>query len=226
MFQRSVIFKSLGVWFLFVFIGAGCFVSADVYAATSAEGKKNIMKLGDPAPDFQLPDVVTGQEVSLADFKDQKALLVVILCRHCPFVQHVKTGVARLGKDYAGKGLGIVAISANDPSGYPEDAPDKLKEMAVEAGFVFPLLYDGTQEVAKKFTAVATPDFFLFDGERKLVYRGQFDDSRPKSKIPVTGSDVRAAIDAVLEGRPVPQDQKPSLGCSIKWKPGNTPSYH
>jgi len=184
-----------------------------------------MLAIGSPAPDFKLPDVVTGKEVSLADFKSEKALLVVIICRHCPFVQHVKTELARLGKDYAGKGLAIVAISANDPAGYPEDAPEKLKEMAEVAGFVFPLLFDGTQAVSKAYSAVATPDFFLFDQDRKLVYRGQFDDSRPGSKIPVTGKDVRAAIDSVLEGRPVSADQKPAVGCSIKWKPGNMPKY-
>ena len=203
-------------------MSGGVFSSAP--AATSTESKRGLLALGSMAPDFRLPDVVTGQEVALSDFKDQKALLVAMVCRHCPFVQHIKTGLARLGKDYQGKGLAIVAISANDPEGYPEDAPGKLKEMAEEEGFVFPLLFDGTQAVAKEYTAVATPDFFLFDQERKLVYRGQFDDSRPKNGIPVTGKDVRVAIDAVLEDQPVSQDQRPSVGCSIKWKPGNSPN--
>ena len=209
---------------LLVFMNSGVFKNAD--ASASTENKKGLLALGSTAPDFRLHDVVTGREVALSDFKDQKALLVAIVCRHCPFVQHIKTGLAQLGKDYEKKGLAIVAISANDPKGYPEDAPEKLKEMAVEAGFVFPLLFDGTQVVAKEYTAVATPDFFLFDQERKLVYRGQFDDSRPQNGIPVTGKDVRVAIDAVLGGRPVSQDQRPSLGCSIKWKPGNSPNYH
>ena len=202
-----------------------CWGAGTVEAATSADGKKGLLKLGDTAPDFKLRDVVTGTDVTLGELKDAKALLVAIICRHCPFVQHVKKELARLGKDYQGKGLAIVAISANDPAGYPEDAPGKLKEMAVTEGFTFPLLFDETQAVAKAYTAVATPDFLLFDSARKLVYRGQFDDSRPKSGIPVTGKDVRAAIDAVLEGRPVSQNQKPSVGCSIKWKPGQTPDY-
>ncbi len=204
-----------------------CCCGPGVAAATaSAEGKKGLMKLGDVAPEFKLQDVVTGKDVELADFKDSKALLVAVICRHCPFVQHVKKELVRLGKDYQGKGLAIVAISANDPAGYPEDAPGKLKEMAVADGFTFPLLFDGNQTVAKAYTAVATPDFFLFDQTRKLVYRGQFDDSRPKNGIPVTGKDVRAAIDATLQGHPVSQVQRPSVGCSIKWKPGQTPDYH
>jgi peroxiredoxin len=200
-------------------------VLAEAKAATSAENKKGLLALGDSAPDFRLQDVVTGREIKRDDFKEKKALLVVILCRHCPFVRHVKAGVAQLARDYKDKDLAIVAISANDPKGYPEDAPEKLKEMAIEAGFAFPLLFDETQAVARKYTAVATPDFFLFDQERKLVYRGQFDDSRPKSGIPVTGKDVRAAIDAVLSGQPVSKDQRPAVGCSIKWKSGQTPNY-
>ena len=208
---------------LLVLMCSGVFTNAE--ASASTENKRGLLALGSTAPDFRLQDVVTGREVALSDFKNQKALLVAIVCRHCPFVQHIKTGLAQLGKDYEKRGLAIVAISANDPKGYPEDAPEKLKEMAVEAGFVFPLLFDGTQAVAKEYTAVATPDFFLFDQERKLVYRGQFDDSRPQKRIPVTGKDVRMAINAVLGGRPVSQDQRPSVGCSIKWKPGNSPSY-
>ena len=210
----------LGVLILGSF--GACF---NVEAATSAEGKAGLMKLGDTAPDFKLADVETGKEVTLGSFKDSKVLLVAVICRHCPFVQHVKKELARLGRDYQGKGLAIVAISANDPAAYPEDAPEKLKEMALEAGFTFPLVFDETQATAKAYTAVSTPDFFLFDQERKLVYRGQFDDSRPKSGIPVTGKDVRAAIDAVFGGRPVSQNQRPSVGCSIKWKPGKNPDY-
>jgi peroxiredoxin len=204
-----------------ILLSGGLFVSA--YAATSTEGKKGFLKLGDLAPDFRLTDVVSGREVTLADYKDDSALLIAVICRHCPFVQHIKTGLAQLGRDYEGKGLAIVAISANDPAGYPEDAPEKLKEMAIQEGFTFPLLFDGTQAVAKAYTAIATPDFFLFNKDRKLVYRGQFDDSRPKSGLPVTGKDIRSAIDATLKGRSVPEDQRPSVGCSIKWKPGNAP---
>jgi peroxiredoxin len=177
-----------------------------------------MLPLGTLASDFSLPDVVSGKTVSLSDFSGQKALLVMFICRHCPYVQHVKHELARIGKDYSQKGLGIVAISSNDAKKYPEDAPESLKEMAQECGFIFPLCYDETQEVARAYHAACTPDFFLFDGERKLVYRGQLDDSRPGNGKPVTGRDLRSAIDAVLAGKPVNPHQKPSLGCSIKWK--------
>jgi peroxiredoxin len=179
---------------------------------------QDLMPLGTEAPDFSLPDVVSGKTVSLKDFKGQKALAVVFICRHCPFVQHYKAEIAKLAKDYQAKGLGFVTISANDPVDYPADAPESLKEMAREEGFVMPLLFDESQATARAYTAVSTPDFFLFDAERKLVYRGQLDDSRPRTGKPVTGADARAAIDAVLEDRPVSKDQKPSIGCSIKWK--------
>ena len=185
-----------------------------------------MLRLGTKAPEFQLPDVVTGKTISLDTFKDKKALLVMFICRHCPYVQHVKEELARLGRDYIDKGLGIVAISSNDIEAYPEDSPEKLKEMALEEGFTFPVCFDETQEVAKAYTAACTPDFFLFDAERKLVYRGQLDDSRPGNNIPVTGRDLREAIEAVLEGRPVNPNQKPSIGCNIKWKPGNEPPYY
>ncbi|MFH0984926.1 MAG: thioredoxin family protein [Candidatus Omnitrophota bacterium] len=187
-------------------------------AATSAEGKKELLKLGSEAPDFALPDVVTGKVVRRDDLKDSKALLVVILCRHCPYVKHIRQDLSKLGKDYEGQGLAIVGISANDPAAYPEDGPESLKEMAVSEGFTFPVLFDGPQEVAKAYTAVATPDFLLFDKDRKLVYRGQYDDARPGNASPVTGKDLRAAVDAVLAGNPVPTDQKHAVGCSIKWK--------
>jgi len=184
-----------------------------------------MLPLGTQAPDFALPDVRTGEIVRLSDLDGKKALLVLFLCRHCPYVQHVQAGIARLARDYAGSDLAIVGISANDPEAYPEDAPEGLAQQAEEAGFTFPYLFDETQEVAKAYTAACTPDAFLFDAERKLVYRGQLDASRPGSGIPVTCEDIRAAIDAVLADRPAPADQRPSVGCSIKWRPGNEPSY-
>lgn len=184
-----------------------------------------LLELGAPAPDFHLPDVVTGKTISLDTFAGKKALVVMFICRHCPYVIHVKDELARLGRDYAGKPVGIVAISSNDAEAYPEDAPESLKEMAEQLGFNFPFCYDESQETAKAYAAACTPDFYVFDENRKLVYRGQLDDSRPGNGIPVTGRDLRAAIDAVLEGRPVPAQQKPSLGCNIKWKPGNEPDY-
>lgn len=184
-----------------------------------------MLALGTEAPVFELNDVVTGRRVSLDTFSGKKALLVMFICRHCPYVVHVRGELARLGRDYGGKDLGIVAISSNDPEEYPEDAPASLKEMAQEQGFTFPLCFDETQEVAKAYTAACTPDFFLFDQARRLVYRGQLDDSRPSTKTPVTGRDLRAAIDAVLADRPVDPNQRPSLGCNIKWKAGNEPVY-
>ncbi len=184
-----------------------------------------LLDLGAPAPDFRLPDVISGQSVSLERFADKKALVVMFICRHCPYVQHVKEELARLGRDYAGKSVGIVAISSNDATQYPDDRPERLRAMAQELGFNFPLCYDETQEVAKAYAAACTPDFYVFDQDRRLVYRGQLDDSRPGNGIPVTGRDLRAAIEAVLEGRAVSAEQKPSLGCNIKWKPGNEPPY-
>ncbi|NCJ05954.1 redoxin domain-containing protein [Synechococcales cyanobacterium C] len=192
-----------------------------------------MLALGTSAPDFRLPDVVSGQEISLATFADQAALLVMFICRHCPFVKHVQNELAQLGHDYQTQPLGIVAISANDAEKYPDDAPESLKAMAIDLGFTFPLCYDETQEVAKAYTAACTPDFFVFGrdgqrpayGHRTLVYRGQLDDSRPSNGLPVTGQDLRAALDAVLAGRPVPQEQNPSIGCNIKWKPGAEPPY-
>lgn len=184
-----------------------------------------MLVLGTPAPDFNLPDVVSGETVSLATFADKKALLVMFICRHCPFVKHIQEELARLGNDYFNSDLGIVAISANDAAKHPNDAPDSLQEMANELGFKFPFCYDETQGVAKVYTAACTPDFFLFDGERKLVYRGQLDDSRPSHDKPVTGADLRAAIADVLANQPITSKQYPSIGCNIKWKPGNEPSY-
>lgn len=175
--------------------------------------------LGISAPDFKLPDVVSGKTVTLGDFAGQKALLVMFISRHCPYVQHVKDELAKLARDYAGKPLGIVAISSNYIVQYPDDAPGRLREMATELNFNFPVCYDETQEVAKAYQAACTPDFFLYDGNRSLVYRGQLDGSRPRNGVPLTGSDLRAAIDAVLAGKPVNPVQRPSAGCNIKWKP-------
>lgn len=179
-----------------------------------------MLPLGTPAPDFELPDVVSGEKVSLATFAHRQGLLVMFICQHCPFVQHVKHQLAQLGRDYAGRSLGIVAISANDVANYPEDSPEYLKAMAVDCGFTFPLCYDESQETARAYSAACTPDFFLFDGERKLAYRGQLDGSRPGNGVPVTGGDLRGAIEAILAGQVPDPEQKPSIGCNIKWKPG------
>jgi peroxiredoxin len=184
-----------------------------------------MLPLGSIAPDFKLPDVTTGEFVSLSQFAGTKALLVMFMCEHCPFVKHVQDELARLGHDYVSQGVGIVAISANDVSNYPQDAPEHLKAMAQHLSLNYPILYDETQAVAKSYQAACTPDFFLFDGDRRLIYRGQLDDSRPGNDKPVTGADLRAAIDAALAGKPAIADQKPSIGCNIKWKPGNTPAY-
>ena len=184
-----------------------------------------MLPLGTPAPGFSLIDVVSGQKKSLSDFSKKKGLLVMFLCRHCPYVQHVKKELARLGKDYAARDVALVAISSNDARNYPDDRPEKLKEMAEEEGFNFPFLYDETQEVAKAYTAACTPDFFLFGPDRKLVYRGELDDSRPGNYKPLTGKELRKALDALLADRKIPAEQKPSLGCNIKWKSGNEPPY-
>ena len=184
-----------------------------------------MLALGTKAPDFELPDVVTGRTVSVRDFDGRRALLVMFICRHCPYVRHVRSELARLGRDFADSELAIVAISSNDPTEYPEDAPESLAEEAREAAYAFPYLFDETQEVAKAYTAACTPDFFLFDADRALVYRGQLDDSRPRNGLPVTGKDLRAAIEAVLSGEPVSDDQRASIGCSIKWRAGNEPAY-
>src|SRR6185437_14133394 len=183
-----------------------------------ARTESTMLPLGTPAPRFRLPEVVTGQTVTLEQFKEKKALLVMFICRHCPYVKHVQGELARIGADYAASPLGIAAISSNDAAAYPGDAPASLREMSLELGFRFPLCYDESQEVARAFRAACTPDFFLFDEGRCLVYRGQLDDSRPQSKTPVTGRDLRSAMEAVLNGRPVSPDQMPSLGCNIKWR--------
>lgn len=192
-------------------------ITSPVFAATT-EGAKGLLPLGSAAPDFKLTDVVSGKEVSLKDFEGKKALAVFFICRHCPYVQHVKKALAQLGKDYEDKDAALVAISANDPAANAADAPDKLKEMAEEEGFTFPFLFDESQSTARAYTAVATPDVFIFDSGQKLVYRGQFDDTRPNGDKEATGADVRAALDALLAGQPVSADQKPAIGCSIKWK--------
>jgi len=184
-----------------------------------------MLELGTQAPDFNLADVVTGNPISLATFAKKKALLVMFICRHCPYVKHVQNELAKLAKDYQNSELGIVAISSNDAESYPDDSPENLKEMALELGFDFPYCYDGDQAVAKAYAAACTPDFYLFDQNRELVYRGQLDDSRPKSDIPITGKDLRAAIEAVLNGKEVDQNQRASLGCNIKWKAGHEPTY-
>lgn len=183
-----------------------------------------MMPLGTAAPDFSLPDT-EGKTVALGDFKDAPALLVMFICNHCPFVKHIRTGLARVAKEYQAKGVAIVGINSNDVENFPQDSPEMMAREVNEAGYTFPYLYDESQEVAKSYRAACTPDFFLFDRERKLVYRGQLDASRPSNNIPVTGEDLGAAMDAVLEGRPVSQDQKPSIGCNIKWKAGNEPDY-
>ena len=184
-----------------------------------------MLALGTKAPAFRLPDVVSGKTISLETFAGTRALLVMFICRHCPYVVHVREELARLGQDYAARDIGIVAISANDAKGYPDDAPEQLKAMAMELTFTFPCCYDERQDVAKAYTAACTPDFFLFDANRALVYRGQLDESRPGNGKPLTGHDLRAAIDAVLTGKAVSPEQRPSLGCNIKWKPGHEPDY-
>ena len=183
-----------------------------------------MLPLGTSAPDFSLPNV-DGRTVSLSDFADKKGLLVIFMCNHCPFVKHLRSALAEFGREYQAKGLGIVGISSNDVSTHPDDSPEKMVEEAKSAEYTFPYLYDATQDVAKAYHAACTPDFFLFDGDCQLVYRGQFDDSRPDSGLPVTGADLRAACDAVLAGREVPAEQKPSIGCNIKWKTDSAPEY-
>ncbi len=187
--------------------------------------KSTMLEIGTKAPEFQLPDVVSKQIISLDTFAGKKALLVMFICRHCPFVKHIQVELSQLGKDYLNKNIGIVAISANDVDNYPEDAPDRLQLMAEELDFTFPLCYDETQETAKNYTAACTPDFFLFDSDRLLIYRGQLDDSRPSNNKPVTGKDLRTALDNILADKPIDLQQLPSIGCNIKWKPGNAPKY-
>ena len=191
-----------------------------------ARTPSTMLELGTPAPDFRLPEPATGTNVSLADLRGAKGLLVMFICNHCPYVKHIRSALAAFAREYQSRGLAIVGINSNDVANYPDDAPDKMVEEVKSAGYIFPYLYDETQKVAKAYRAACTPDFFLFDGNQKLVYRGQFDDSRPRNDLPVTGADMRAAVDALLAGQPIAADQKPSLGCNIKWKPDNEPDYY
>jgi peroxiredoxin len=183
-----------------------------------------MLPLGSSAPDFTLPDTTHGRSVSRSSFAG-KPLLVAFICNHCPYVKHIRAGLAQLGRDYQPRGVAIAAISSNDVDNYPQDGPDKMKQESRDAGYTFPYLFDASQDVAKAYRAACTPDFYLFDKDHRLVYRGQFDDSRPGNGVPVTGRDLRGALDALLSGKLVDFDQKPSIGCNIKWKPGAEPDY-
>lgn len=183
-----------------------------------------MLPLGTKAPEFELLNV-DGRMVSLADLKDAKALLMIFMCNHCPYVKHVAEGLVELARDYLPRGVAIVGINSNDTTAHPEDSPERMVQEVEQRGYQFPYLFDEDQAVAKAYRAACTPDFFLFDGQQRLVYRGQLDNSRPNSGIPVTGKDLRAALDAVLAGRPAPEDQSPSIGCNIKWRSGNEPNY-
>jgi peroxiredoxin len=183
-----------------------------------------MLPVGTKAPPFSLPDT-SGKTISLADFAGAPALLVIFMCNHCPYVKHVAEGLAALTKEYQGRGVAVVGVNANDAKKYPDDSPEKMAEEVRVRGYTFPYLYDETQEVAKAYRAACTPDFYLFDGQQRLVYRGQMDSSRPNSGVPVTGEDLRQALDAVLAGRSVSEDQRPSIGCNIKWRPGSEPDY-
>ena len=189
-----------------------------------AQTPSTMTDLGSPAPHFNLPDA-EGTTRSMADFADARALVVMFICNHCPFVKHIADGLASFGKDYADRGVAVVAINSNDVAKYPDDAPDKMAEESRARGYVFPYLFDETQDVAKAYKAACTPDFFVYDAERRLAYRGQFDGARPKNGEPVTGADLRAAVDAVLAGDAPSAEQAPSIGCNIKWIPGNEPAY-
>jgi thiol-disulfide isomerase/thioredoxin len=184
-----------------------------------------MLPLGTSMPHFTLTDAVSGVEVSDDDFADHPAVLVMFICNHCPFVKHVMEEIGRVATDYGERGMGIVAINSNDVERYPQDGPERMRELAMREGWEFPFLLDATQTVARAFQAACTPDFFVFDGDRKLIYRGQLDASRPGNGVPVTGYDLRAALDAALEARPAPDVQVPSVGCNIKWKSGNEPAY-
>ena len=184
-----------------------------------------MLPLGTPAPAFALPDTVTGRTVAVGDLASSPLLLVAFICNHCPFVKHILDGFVTFARDFAPRGLAVVAISSNDIVSHPDDAPAQMARIAGSKGFTFPYLYDESQEVAKAYQAVCTPDFFLFDRDRRLVYRGQFDASRPGNGIPVTGADMRAACDALLAGRPLTREQTPAVGCSIKWQAGREPDW-
>jgi peroxiredoxin len=189
------------------------------------ETLSNMLPLQTKAPDFSLSDAVSGKNVSLAQLEAAPALLVMFICNHCPFVIHVRDELTRLAREYQKRGVAIVAINSNSIETHPQDGPDHMKSLAAELGWEFLFLFDSTQEVAKAYGAACTPDFYVFDGDRRLVYRGQLDDSRPSNNVPLTGRDLRAALDVVLAGRAVSSDQKPSIGCNIKWTPGNEPDY-
>ncbi|WP_422355016.1 thioredoxin family protein [Roseivirga pacifica] len=183
-----------------------------------ARTPSNMLPLGTQAPDFSLFDTISGKTVSLNELKSDKATVVMFICNHCPFVKHVDVGIVALAKDYQTKGVAFIAISSNDVQNYPQDGPDLMKEEAEKVGYSFPYLYDETQDVAKAYDAACTPDFYIFDAEMKCAYRGQLDGSRPGNGVPVTGSDMRAVLDEILDGKPVSAQQIPSLGCNIKWR--------
>ena len=183
-----------------------------------------MLELGTSAPGFTLPDT-TGASISLSDYGDAPALVVAFICNHCPFVVHIREALAEFGREYQERGVAIVAINSNDVASHPDDSPEKMAEELASAGYTFTYLYDESQSVAQAYRAACTPDFFVFDGDQRLVYRGQFDESRPESGIPVTGADLRSACDAVLSGQAVVEEQRPSLGCNIKWREGNSPAY-
>ncbi len=185
-----------------------------------------MLPLGTRAPDFALPDVTSGKTISRADFDKAPAFLVMFICNHCPYVKHVQAGLARMARDFQARDVGVVAISSNDVANYPDDGPDRMREEAERAGYTFPYLFDESQSVARAYRAACTPDFFLFDAQHRLVYRGQMDDARRGNDVPVTGRNLRDAVEAVLAGKPVSPNQVPSLGCNIKWKAGNEPEYY
>jgi peroxiredoxin len=184
-----------------------------------------MLPLRTAAPGFSLRDVISGEAVSLSSLNKAPALLVMFICNHCPYVKHVEAGMVRMASDFQARGVAVVAISSNDAEAYPDDGPEKMKETAQRAAYTFPYLFDESQLVARAYRAACTPDFFLFDADRKLVYRGQMDDARRGNDRPVTGNDLRAAVDALLAGKEISKNQVPSLGCNIKWRPGNEPEY-
>ncbi|MBE2295584.1 MAG: thioredoxin family protein [Phycisphaerales bacterium] len=191
-----------------------------------AQTASTMLPLGTLAPDFHLLEPLTAKKVSLSDFQNAPALLVMVICNHCPFVKHIRQELVQFARDYQAKGVAIVAINANDVANHPNDSPENMAEDAKSFGYPFPYLYDESQAVAKAYHAACTPDFFLFDANRKLSYRGQFDGSRPGNEVAITGNDLRMAVDAVLTGQPAPSEQRPSIGCNIKWKVGNEPDYY
>jgi thiol-disulfide isomerase/thioredoxin len=180
--------------------------------------ESNMMPLGTKAPNFNLPDTISGEQKSLSELKSDKATVVMFICNHCPFVKHVQQGLVQLANDYIRRGVSFIAISSNDVENYPEDSPQRMKQVAKQFDYPFPYLYDESQDIARAYLAACTPDFYIFDKDLKCVYRGQMDDSRPSNDISVTGKDIRATLDAILAGKPVSEDQKPSIGCNIKWK--------